>query len=299
MKQNNVIRDSLNENLSGLCVTERQRNEMMNEITGDRKMKKKINMAFVLVCTLMILSITALAVTLVQRSESSNVTVIANQALGDKYGLTLETIGLFIKDIHQNGDEWTVDYIPDGYAPVLLGQYQVIVKGGNATSVTWSYDGTDADLENGDLTSPVWGQKQMEMALLNPEKASAISAPSYADVADKPTPPDLKEGDATWLGQIVHPAKPGTEDLTKGTALTIGKQALMEEFNLSQSDLDGAVLLGEENNEPLFYTRDSDNPIWTLSFYLIKDGIEMNIAVVLDARTGEILLTNLMTGGNG
>ncbi len=265
-------------------------------------MKKKMRWATALACALLILSVTALAVTLVQRSEPSSVTVTANQALKDKYGLTDGTIGLFVKQATQTGDEWTVDYIPDGYAPALLGQYRVLVKDGKATDATWSYDDTDVDWQNSEgLASPVWGQKQMAYALTHPDEASAVSAPRYEQASALPTPPpDRQDGDAWWMGELVYPAEPTADDLTKEQAVAIARQALMEEYGLTAADLDGAVQRGEDaDDETLFYTRESGNPVWTLGFWLVKDGVEMDIGVVVDARTGEILLTNLMTGGNG
>lgn len=286
--------------LSGLQWTEENRRRVLLQVKGEPKMKKKFRMAIVLVCALLIVSMAALAVTLIQRSETSSITVVADQALREKYGLTAETIALFDHSIHPAGDAWTVDYLAVGYAPVLLGQYQVIVEDGKATRATWSYDGTDTDLENGDLTSPVWGQKQMEMALRNPSQASAISGPVYENAVPLETPSvELKESEALWNGQLMRPGAPGEEDLTREAALALAKQVLMQDYGLTQDEMNRAVLLADETGETMFYTRDKGNPVWSISYYLVRDGVEWGAGVILDARTGEVLVANLITGGNG
>ena len=295
---------ALNSTLSGLKADPWLAQRILHSERGKEKMKKKVSFGFVLILALLLVSMVAVAVTLVQRSEEANTMMVANQALFEKYGLNDQTVGLFTRNAREDGDKWMVTYVPNGYAPVLLGQYQVIVQNGKAVTTAWSYDDAKDDWRNGDLTSAIWGQKQLEMALENPDEASAISAPLYEIDPSLPLPDENRqEGDAWWLGEMVHPSAPGAEDITKEAAMVIAIQALTDEYDLQESDITRAMKTqtdaGMDAGEPLFYKRDCGKTIWTFGFQLVKEDISMDLAVVIDAGSGEVLETKLLTGGNG
>ena len=63
MKKDERIRASLEQNLSGLHVSRQQQLDMIDEITGGTKMQKKIPFSIALAAVLVLMSITALAVT--------------------------------------------------------------------------------------------------------------------------------------------------------------------------------------------------------------------------------------------
>ena len=62
MKNDAFIRESLQQNLSGLHVSRQQQINMIDEIVGGRKMKRKIPLSFALAAVLLLVSVTALAV---------------------------------------------------------------------------------------------------------------------------------------------------------------------------------------------------------------------------------------------
>lgn len=62
MKHENFIRESLEQNLSGLHVSRQQQIDMIDEITGGRKMKRKIPFSIVLAAVLILTSVTAFAI---------------------------------------------------------------------------------------------------------------------------------------------------------------------------------------------------------------------------------------------
>ncbi len=39
--------------------------------------------------------------------------------------------------------------------------------------------------------------------------------------------------------------------------------------------------------------------VWDVSTFLFKDGVGWGCGVILDGKTGEMLLSNVITGGNG
>lgn len=62
MKHDHFIRESLNQNLSGLHVSRQQQMNMIEEIIGGTKMKRKTHVTIALVAVLILTSVTALAV---------------------------------------------------------------------------------------------------------------------------------------------------------------------------------------------------------------------------------------------
>ena len=58
----NLIRQALNSNLSAVHVSQRNVNQIMNNIMGGKKVKKKLSVAFVLIILVIMTVATALAV---------------------------------------------------------------------------------------------------------------------------------------------------------------------------------------------------------------------------------------------
>jgi hypothetical protein len=61
MKSNDQIKTALSENLSGLYVSRAQRMALLTEITGGRKMKRKLTVGLVFAIVLILFAVTALA----------------------------------------------------------------------------------------------------------------------------------------------------------------------------------------------------------------------------------------------
>ena len=105
--------------------------------------------------------------------------------------------------------------------------------------------------------------------------------------------PTLKEGESIWYGEIIRDAVPGPDDISQDVAMDLARKTIMEESQLTKEALEAAAVLVD------FYERDSGNPMWGFSFQLTDNGIEQDWGLMVDARTGEILLLNVITGGNG
>ena len=248
---------------------------------------------------LVLLAATALAAYTLTRSPQADAVSQARKALAADYGLTSETIGLFYAEPEQKGDTWTVTFHADGFYPPLLGDYTVTLAKGKDPEASWTHDAVDpAVWQSGSLDAPVWGQPQMLKALKDKEAAEAIQAKvSRSGASPEPlvrqTPAPLKEGESLWNGEILRKAEPGPGDITQDQALGFARQSIMEETPLTSEALDTADVMAE------FYERENGNPIWGFQIYVVDGGIEQVCGVMIDARTGEILLTAVTTGGNG
>lgn len=302
MKQNDAIYQSLRENLTGLTVTRQRHDELMNNIIGGNPMKKKLTAGLALAIVLVILTATAFAAYMLLWSPQADAQSRARQALSDAYGLTPETIGCFIADARQNGDTWTITFTGEGFNPGLLGTYTVVLTGDSATA-SWSHDDVDKALwQSGDLLAPVWGQPQIVKALHDTHAANAAQAEllkdTPVDITPRETPPggpeSFAEGRAWWNGEWIQISTPGDGDLTEEQAKEIAYQVLMVEFGLTREELDVGSMVQCD-----FYTRDSGGTLWGFSVNIVKDGVPWGCGVTMDGQTGEILMTNVITGGNG
>lgn len=248
MKQNNRIRDSLNENLSGLYVSRGQHANLMNEITGGRKMKKKLTASLALAMVLVLLAAVALAWGL-RYSHDVTATRTARNAVMEKYGLSRDAIDMFWAKIEPGDQGATVRFAAhDVFGENLnkAGIYTVtIAKDGSAT-VQWTHDDVDpATWASGSLDDEVWGEKQIldYRAKRDQENLLALERSSTSDVP-------ANEG----IAETGAPAHPQQGKLTEEQALAIAKTTMKETFGFSDETLtlfDAYVGLGETEEQAL------------------------------------------------
>lgn len=297
MKQPDAIKRCLDENLSDVRVSRARRGEIIDQITGGIKVKKKLTTGFVLAMVLVLLSVTAFAATVLTRSPEASAILRARQVLIKEYQFTNETLGCFSPVATGENGVWTVVFHGTMYHPSLLGDYTVILDG-DASTATWTHDDADkALLDSGEMTSPAWGQKQIEKALRDPDGAYAVQAPLYAaDKEEADDIPDLKDGEIWWMGmnEILKRGVPGEKDIPMEQALDITYQVLKEDYNLTDEDIKNCELV-----DATFCTRENGGAVWGISLYLIKDGVEWSAGAIIDAQTGEIFSADITTGGNG
>lgn len=300
------LQQTMDRRLSALRWTQDDSRTVLEQLKGEQKVKKKLSLGLVLALILILAATAALAAYALNRAPQADIVNRARQALYDKYGLTAQTIGLFTWSVEKQGDMETVTFTGDGYHVSLLGVYTVAFDKDGKASASWSYDDADKALyESGDMSCSIWAQKQMAAALSNPEKASEISVALYKAYQSehKETPavtpqpiPDLKVGETWWQGEILRAGTPGENDMSKEEAIKIAQAVILEDYGFSEKNCDVWEVV-DENVE--FNTRENKNSVWCISVYAVKDGVEMGIGVVLDAQTGEVLLSNIITGGNG
>ncbi|MGI6695006.1 MAG: hypothetical protein ACOX6O_02045 [Christensenellales bacterium] len=298
---NNPIKASISENLAGLYITPARHQQLMTHITGGTKVKKKLTLSLVMAIAFILLAVTAFAAIVLSRSPQADALTRARKALVEKYGLTHATLGNFNAFDKQEGDKWTVTFISGFLHPSLVGEYKVILDKDSAQA-SWSFDHVDkASWEKSGLEAPVWGQPQLAEALSNPAAAEAINMKRYQEDPTLSNPnmpgPEVLEGQgedaAYWNGEIVREGIPGKDDLTRDQALEIACQAFAEDFGLTRAELEA----GSVNHEN-FHTRENGGTLWGFGIVIEKDGMLMDCGIMLDGKTGEVLLTNIITGAN-
>lgn len=307
MNEKHDLQQVFDQHLSSLRFQVESRQTVIERALGERAsvLKKKMSVALVFAIVLVLGAMTAFAAIAVMRSGNANKINLAREALYEKYGLTAQTLGLFLYDAKEENGEYILTWTGSTFHPSLTGVYTTVVKDGKAEA-RWSHDDVEKSVyDSGDLSASVWGYKQLETAFENRATASEYSQALYRQGeangeqdAPEVEPEPLKEGETFWKdGEIIHAAEPGADDLTRDQAYEIAVQALSEdfgEFGVDQTSIAASVITDES-----FHIRDNGQKLWIFWFFMRQDGVEYECGVTLDGATGEVLSTDALTGGNG
>ena len=271
-----TVRAVFDARLSGIQITGKQRNAIMERIEKEEApVKRKISTS-ILIAALMIalLSATAFAAVSLYRSAESGAIQQARQALFEKYGLTPPTLGLFLADASYQGGGWNVTFMPfagDVFDKGRMGEYAVTLTEGKASAVEWTHDAADPALwRDRGLEAPAWGQNQLLLALGQKQEADAAHAAAHVGV-DKGEAPGL-------------PMEEGMADAAK--------QALMEQYGFTDATLTlfSAKAIASETSEDgyidVIYTPDD-----TKSLGMIGEKMG-RYYVTLNPASGEVVKVN-------
>lgn len=219
---------------------------LVNALREEEKPMKRKSIAFVMVMTLLVLALacTALAVGL---SQSARYTALrdARAALMEKYGITSDTLGVFIENKAEGQGTTTIVYSPIKFDHDRIGEYIVVLRDGEAPKVTWTYDGTDLEaLAEMGLESEIWGAKQLEEALRvdrtyyerlaqtdwTDEDIQAMSSLERAAMLDQ-------EYVDAGIELSVYNLMPGEDDIPLEKAFEMADQILVDAYDADPDDL--------------------------------------------------------------
>lgn len=213
-------------------------------------MKRKHYRAIVVMAVLIIaMACTALAVTMSQSAKFSKVQA-AREAVMEKYGLTVDTMGIFAADATQRDGAWTIVFSPLKYITQGVGQYTVVLSEDGAAEASWTYDDTDpAVYASGSLDAEVWGQAQLEAAqavsrayyenYIAMESTAAAEMDDMAKLERRAQADQvLYEAQRQGMDVFVLNLVPGAEDLTPMEAVALAKQAVTDKYGVPVEALD-------------------------------------------------------------
>lgn len=199
-------------------------------------MKRKLSTVLVAALIILLLAATALAVTL-NRSNENMAVRSAQEALMEKYGITHETIGLFVPTAEYKEGAWHISFRSVKYNDEAMGTYHVTIPAGKAPEASWSHDGTTVDFENADLTSPVWGAKQLEMALhLDQAYAIKRNEERMGQSLEEKAAYDEMLREYGDMGMAVN-ILPEADDIQEDEAIALAKSLAEEKYGLTQEAL--------------------------------------------------------------
>ena len=296
------LREIVDRELSGLRWQPRNRSAVLARTKGEPKMKKRMSAGLILAVALTLAAVSALAVYALTRSPEAEAKYQARQAVMDAYGLTAETMGLFHAEHEETDDGWRVNFRASGMVDAGRAGVYTVEKTADGMAAAWSHDGLDPALWRGeDLTAPAYGQEQLLYALNEgQEEALALARESAASgpMQTPPAPAPVNEDASVWMD--VREVEPGPEDMSLAEAKEIMRAAAREELGLSGA---GAAAVGAaEDFDEVGARLVEDNAgrrMWEFAVEVDMGDTHISGGAFVDARTGEIVLFDYESGGNG
>ena len=296
------LREIVDRELSGLRWQPRNRSAVLARTKGEPKMKKRMSAGLILAVALTLAAVSALAVYALTRSPEAEAKYQARQAVMDAYGLTAETMGLFHAEHEETNDGWRVTFRAlANIDPGRAGVYTV-EKTADGRTAAWSHDGLDPALWRGeDLTAPAYGQEQLLYALNEgQEEALALARESAASgpMQTPPAPAPVNEDASVWMD--VREVEPGPEDMSLAEAKEIMRAAAQEELGLSGA---GAAAVGAaeafDEGGARLVEDNAGRRMWEFAVEVNVGDTHISGGAFVDAYTGEIVLFDYASGGNG
>ena len=213
----------------------------------------------------------------------------ANAALMERYGLTIEALGLFDTRVDVCGETSVVTYRGSAVPEALTGTYIVIIAP-DGVQPMWTHDGSLVPWQSGDLNSPVWGMPQLEKYLRTHsyERYDAFT-PYFPD--------DLDSLDAFLAAGGSYHEVSSANSGAANSARLLAKEAVRAMFSLTEGELAQLVSYGDDAR----LVRYPDNHgEWEVMLHWENGSTaEVNFWVVIHAETGQVLNVVVSSGGVG
>lgn len=246
--EKNNIKQALDRRLSALSFDRAEEVLKQAALGVDQKPKTRLRPALALAFLLLLLAGTALAIGL-SYSRQYDLNKRAREALGAKYGLNEQTLGLFYERSSQEDGQDVVRFVPIMPFEAQAGTYTVRFVDGRPQA-SWSHDGQLREAEaSGDLRSPVWGQAQLQAFVggKNALQAALIRLEQEAEAKgqewyDWTLDQRAKKGELTrqlmpegehWDIDVL----PKEQDLSQEEALRLAQQAVEDKYGIPQERL--------------------------------------------------------------
>ena len=318
MKNKETLRTAMDRRLSFLDELPSCRAALQQRIAQEEApvMKKKISFGLVFALVLVSLSVIALAAGLLF-SPKADAAALADRALAEKYGVTLEMNTFFCRNEEELPDGGVrVTYTGKDLLEYVLGTYTADVKDGKA-EVTWSHDGEDT---SGGYRAEAWGAEQLkqmmadnkttgDQSLFEDYAAAVAEAHDAAWVQPDHTGEEIKayfemlEAEKT---QALNAAK-----LPEDEMQALAKEAVIRRYELTDEQASMLEIyvqpLADEANA--WYWMEDGKPCFEVQFFLDQDpkGRDHHVdkdgsyAVLVNVETGVIerMVYESGLGGNG
>lgn len=224
---------------------------------------------------------------------------LARQAVMEKYGLTLQTLGVFRDDCQLTDTGWVVRFFTTGLINRRLAGEYTVEKSNGFIAVSWTHDDVDASVyADGSLNRVAWGHQQILYARTEGHaEAMAINRELNAAEGTE-IDYDYYEGTELW-GDKLHDATAIDGDISVDSAIDTAFIALAHHFALDAEQLNLAIgdpLLPEHAS---LHQSDAGIRVWVFHPTLTIDGVNYYTAVFINSQTGELERLEYTTLGFG
>ena len=323
MKTNkNNIQSAMDKRLSFLDEMPSCRAAVLQRIALEEEpvMKKKVSVGFVLAMVLVLLSVAALATTLLF-SRKADASRIADQALEKEVGINSEMMTFFAREEEELEDgSVLVRYSGVGSLEYVLGTYSVLVKDGKA-EISWNHDGEDV---SGGYEAEAWGIGQLKQMLT--DCLDETSKDAYLAKAEEIAAKHGMQEDNTPSVEIegLHEqieaqktAALNARKLSEDEMIAIGRNFIISNYGLNEEQVarmelftnsvpefvndDGTVPEAEDNGNG-WYDMINDKPCFKVEYLLNQPEVPEQEGVVVTPLPREekdgyyIVYVNVETG---
>lgn len=211
----------------------------------------------------------------------------ANSILHEKYGISSESLGLFVVETSVDEHGTHVHYNAAPFLPMdRIGEYEVLITE-DGTEGTWSHDDKDPTLwESGEPECPYWGEKQLQAYLAVDVSKRDEWLERYLAAGFEPVDPHSVYDTLEYTV-----AEPEKSDLTSRQVREYAKAAVVDVYGLTEDE--AAQLEVTIYPELLRFT--DGRRLWDVGF----GTYEYSFRILLDAKTGEVVYIKMESGGNG
>lgn len=212
---------------------------------------------------------------------------LAIHAMYEKYGFTLETIGVFTVLSTEKDGSYTLHFQPTYLPASRVGEYTAVVKG-DAVTLSWTHDGTAEDYMTGNPACPVWGPKQIAayLAVDSGERHLWI-VPYLANDSDWFPEPNT----SVWLELELSKVPDKAGDLPVKEARAIADAALMDVYGMTA---EAVAALDHFIHAETVASKDGRRFI-DLTF----SNADLGFHILINAGTGDVFHIVCWSGGNG
>ena len=203
-------------------------------------MKKKISIGFVFAMVLVLLTVAALATTLLLSPRATAVQT-ADQAMEKNLGITSEMMTFFGRE-EQELEDGTVQvtYTGVGSLEYPVGAYTVLVKDGKA-DIRWSHDGEDTP---GGYEAEAWGPEQLKQMLadsMDQQRKDAFLAKAEAIAEKHGVTEDTSSSEAIEnMFEIIEGKKTAAlnaRKLSEEEMIAIGRDFIISNYALNEEQV--------------------------------------------------------------
>ena len=266
MHENNRIQNTIDANLSGLYVSRCQRDTLLHEITGGKKMKRKITVGLVLVITLLLATLTALAVGIwhetadqVANLQAGETTAFfADWPTADKVKLVtiLEEAGVFPEGLFQKAAALTADTMTADAQNALACDILTEWTAGTVDTVTLDsiLETLNGPMSTWSMEDLVWYNGLLDKYGMLTEEDTAYILPEIGK--------DITQAEAVNIAKQTFQSIYGVHDVldqftVTATFVLVDYDPAAYEIAYQKGDRLWSVILSAESTpaEPPYYTR--------------------------------------------
>lgn len=225
---------------------------------------------------------------------------LAREAVMEKYGLTLQTLGVFRDDCSLTDTGWVVRFYTNNQISSRLAGEYTVEKANGAITASWTHDDVDpAVWADGELNRTAWGHPQLLHAITDQAREAMaitqeINAEDYVTIDYS-----YIEGTELW-GEPLLEIEPSADDMTVEAAAELAISAFEHQMGVSVDEVTTATgepfLLAENGS---LRATENGTRVWVFTPSYIWEDESYGVTIFINAQTGELERLEYTTLGNG